>query len=106
MAHEKDITLKVVLEHVQAMGNGLHQEIKSLKKHMDDRFNQVDERFKKVDERFTGVENRLENLEADMYVVKIQTKHIAERLDNVEIKQLPKIRKTIRHIRSGKTMAA
>lgn len=110
MWNDNDITPKVLLEHIQAMGNGIRQDMKSMEDRimntMDGRFTEVDRRFDRVDQRFEKIEHRLDFLDAQVFLIRTQTTDINSRLKHVEIKQLPKIRKSIRRIKQEKTPAS
>ena len=79
------ITLRTVLQHVQA----LHSE-------MLIKFAAVDKRFvsleKKMDDGFSGVNGRIDRLERRLST---QIDNIDKRLDDVEIKELPKLKKAV-----------
>lgn len=80
------ITLRTVLEHVQA----LHGEMMT-------RFAEVDRRFMRVDQRFDLLERRLsERIDRVERNVTLQIDNIDKRLDNIEVVQIPLLKKAVR----------
>lgn len=53
------------------------EELKSICKNIDDRFEKIDERFEKIDNRFDNLENRFDNLEKrfDKFEEKNEAEH-------------------------------
>jgi len=72
-----DITPKILLDHMQGMEHRIME-----------RFLQVDGRFIQVDTRLDGIDRKLD-------IITVQTQNIDERLDDIEVVQLPKIRKAV-----------
>lgn len=82
MMEDKDITPAILLQHMRGME-------KRLTDHMN-------VRFIKVDERFVKVEARLESLENKTSLISMQIKNIDHRLDDIEVGDLPRIRKVLK----------
>ena len=90
--HPVRITWRILLQHVQTMGNGLT-------KRMDDMENRIMNRFAKVDSRFAHVDSRMDRLENKMDRIHMnlsgQIDAIDQRLDDVEVVQVPKLKKAV-----------
>ncbi len=74
----KGITLKTVIDHIQAFQQRTEMRFESLEKRMDERFAKMDDRFTKVDQRFDKLDQRLAWMD-------LRISNIDERLDRIEI---------------------
>jgi chromosome segregation ATPase len=69
----KDITLQVLID--------IREEIKGLRKEMDQRFAQMDQRFAQMDQRFARMEERLGRMETELTEIKENIRAIVARFD-------------------------
>ncbi len=79
------ITLRTILEHMRAMET-------RIMRHMDARFVSVCGEFNKG---FQSIDERLERLERKVDLLFVQVGNIDERLDDIEVVQLPQIRQKV-----------
>lgn len=78
MPSDQDITLKVILEHIQALRGAMEERFERLEGQMD----RLEGRMEKIEGRMGGVESKLDLLST-------QITNIDQRLDEVEVKRLP-----------------
>jgi len=69
----KDITLQVLID--------IREEIKGLRREMDQRFAQMDQRFAQMDQRFARMEERLGRMETELTEIKENIRAIVARFD-------------------------
>ena len=81
MDQDNDITIPMIMNYMVSMEGRMMGK-------MNEGFAKVDRRFEEVDRRFDDVDRRLN-------LISVQIGNIDERLDDVEVVQLPKIKKAI-----------
>jgi hypothetical protein len=92
MSNDQDITPKILLEHMRGMEHRLVEKLNNTE-------NGIRSDMK---EQFNVVNIRLDRLESKVSLIQVQIKNMDERLDDLEVVQVPKIRKSIRRIQQNK----
>ncbi len=98
MANNDDITLLTILQHMQAMEQRLTARVDGVDVKVDRLETKVDRLETKVDRletRVNGLETKLVRVEAKVDLALVQIGNIDERLDDVEVVQLPKVKKAV-----------
>ncbi len=88
MADDQDITPAILLKHIMAMRGDFTAQMQAMEQ-------RIMMKFEKIDVRFDEINARLSQLERKVELLSVQIGNLDERLDDLEVVQIPMLKKAV-----------
>ncbi len=88
MADDQDVTPAILLQHMQAMRGDFSMQMQTMEQ-------RIMKKFDKMDLRFDEINARLGKLERKVELLSVQIGNVDERLDDLEVVQVPMLQKAV-----------